>query len=204
MHVMHIAAVLYEGTAEQFKTLDAQDLELMTTAGIETVGAGWSDWWAVGGRWDDYLTAKFSKRIWPNPWENRNAILLTPDNIEYAIEVLEEVSGWQAEAANLQLNDSKEFWSYLNGLDNPLDAHTSPRNPVSYKAWSMQRLVQLVAGEWCPDSHFLDTHMGVGSPHDLLEALKNPESTDPTNAWVSKRNPDGSYPLVLIVVDLHY
>jgi hypothetical protein len=112
----------------------------------------WFDWYAVGGRWQDWLTEKTRKDLWPDQLENPNAIQITPENKKIVLNLLDEVDDIRKNTLDTYiekiLEDPQTLEEYLRS-----DEETR-HSQFTY------RVVQALAikdNDWTYESSFIDT-----------------------------------------------
>jgi len=160
----------------------------------ENEGSYWWDWWAVGGRWEDYLKETIGPMIWPNQLESPVAIKLTKDNWPLAIKLLEDAIEHQARSVMQYVDEIKESGVDLN--DYILNFNTEI---TGWKIpYCIKNIFAIKTGDWTPDSGYVDaTNWMDASPNRLLNYLKDPEN--------AKDDWDGRIEdYALVVVDFHF
>ena len=173
MHTLHFFAVEADGIQEAFeKVYNA----------LEESPLPWSDWHVVGGgRWNSDPSKQYQ--------DSDNDIVRYPDNKEKFHDMLDSVSKYRTEqverlALHSDLDAIKvaavdyivqggkdDFWDAKNGM----------------QLWSIKRAIEMMQGEYGPDSMFFDLASGSTSMKYLMERLDT--------------SPDNQY---LVPVDLHY
>ena len=150
----------------------------------------WFDWWAIGGRWDHWLTEKTSKDIWPNQLESRTAIQLTPDNKLVVLKLLDEVDNYMKEAL-------EEHIKYISEHSLTLEDYLKSEDirPSDHFSWRVRKALDIKDNEWGFESTFVDSqHWFTSSTAALRKALAGEEKVY-------------DYPLeefALVVIDFHH
>jgi len=190
---MHTLQIVLVDTSEVEDEKDMQAIVKATNWGLPE--DSWSDWWEVGGRWQDYLTETVGKKIWPNQLENPVAIKLKEENLDVAKELLKEVIKLQAETVIELVDDLKktnvDLNKYLLEFDNSIDNWQIP--------YLIKSILNMKEGTWNYNSRYFDsTQWSSGTnPKALLDYLEDPENNK--DLWCGEIN---KYSLV--VVDFHF
>jgi hypothetical protein len=150
----------------------------------------WFDWWAVGGRWEHWLTETLSKDIWPNQLESRTAIQITEENKRLVLKLLDEVDDIKDQ--NLEryitqiVDNPLTLVEYLREKDIPKSNHFS---------WRVRQALNIKDNDWGFESVFVDSeHWYTASTDDLRTAINGSENL--------YDNPLEEY--ALVVVDFHH
>jgi len=154
----------------------------------------WWDWFAIGGRWEDYLQETIGSTIWPNPLDSPVALKLTKDNWPSAIKLLEKTMEYRARELLGMVKELKDTGvdlnEYILNLNTEIDDWKIP--------YYIRNIFALKNGDWTPDSGYVDaTNWMNASPERLLNYLKDPENSK--DGW------DGQIEnYALVVVDFHH
>jgi len=160
VHTLHWVAVV-ANTAEEA-------VNKVNSVLLETEGQWW-DWFhddTIGGRW--------ANEEWCKVYQGKD--------IAIGLDKVKENRRYEVTKA-LEKIDLDEFESQLNGYDGE-DVVT---NDYSMNLWRIQKVAQMLSGEWNCDSYFYDMDYGYGTMGDLLKRLEN--------------DPDKQF---LVPVDFHF
>jgi hypothetical protein len=116
-------------------------------------GPDWSDWHAVGGRWDGFFDG-----------EN---VLCYAENVELAEESIKNSLMWRKEEVE-RLKTSAN----LDTLEVVIDNY-DPENPTfDHSVWATKRLAEIVLDYWTPDSKVYDLESYTASLKYYRERLQ--------------------------------
>jgi len=195
MHTVQLMLI----DASNIDTTDRAQVERYIEAALQDFpeSSAWFDWWAVGGRWEDYLKETVGPMVWPNQLDSPVALKLTRDNWPMAIKLLGGALGQQGAEVATYVKRLKELNVDLN--DYILNLEPLPESNDNWCIpYYIHNIFKIKQGEWTSDSGYADlTNWQEAKPGLLLEYLKNPTtSTDRWNENIEK--------YALVVVDFHF
>jgi hypothetical protein len=188
----------------------------------------WHDWWVLGGRWEDELTEKVGKTIWPNALPHKHVLPVG----EFRAQAL----GIVEQTLREQNNEINEVRRLINNTPLPHDyvpdmwggkpptaahladwqARQDKEHPdyaalfdeskgleeldktYNFAAWRVSRMLKIIRGDWCPDSYFLDTTRGTANPTKLAQFLRGTDES-----YTQYSTPIHINDLYIVVVDFH-
>jgi hypothetical protein len=193
MHVVQLVLIDAEGIDVTNRGEVDRYTEMQLTNEEQTIDYWW-DWFAIGGRWEDYLQETIGSTIWPNPLDSPVALKLTKDNWPLAIKLLEKTMEHRARELLGMVKELKDTGvdlnEYILNLNTEIDDWKIP--------YYIRNIFALKNGDWTPDSGYVDaTNWMNASPERLLNYLKDPENSK--DGW------DGQIENhALVVVDFHH
>ena len=189
MHTIQIMLVTADSEQEAYERVQFQI--------TEHINPEWSDWHnAAGmtpfaGRWTGgvFLTEAQMKKLAEKEVEGTEPSFSAPDILCYADdpELAEYTLARFASDVKQEMRECMPVGIDLDTLVSEYSSYSAIKTPSSMEFWQLKRVIDMLSGEWTPDSRFFDLETGY-----------------PTLAHFSERCEKEPQKQYLVPVDFHY